>query len=108
MQLRIVEETGPRMFGLEESDVMERRGYVNHVKQEIEVGRAGCFMHYMLTIRRKDRLFDPNWKLELQRLAFAFAHYLWGDSEGTPAQAKTFIMDCTSRNSQIKPSSSYT
>ena len=36
-RLRIVEETGPRMFGLEESDVMERRGYVNHVKQEIEV-----------------------------------------------------------------------
>ena len=44
--LRIVEETGPRMFGLEESDVMERRGYVNHVKQEIEVRLAGFFVHF--------------------------------------------------------------
>ena len=43
-QLRIVEETGPRMFGLEESDVMERRGYVDHVKREIEVRLAGCFV----------------------------------------------------------------
>ena len=42
-RLRIVEETGPRMFGLEESDVMERRGYVNHVKQEIEVRSGRMF-----------------------------------------------------------------
>jgi len=59
-RLRIVEETGPRMFGLEESDVMERRGYVNHVKQEIEVRPVGCFMHRRLTVLRKDRPFDPN------------------------------------------------
>lgn len=58
--LRIVEETGPRMFGLEESDVMERRGYVNHVKQEIEVRSVGSFMHSRLTTHRKDRPFDPN------------------------------------------------
>ena len=47
--LRIVEETGPRMFGLEESDVMERRGYVNHVKQEIEVRLVGSCLHTRLT-----------------------------------------------------------
>jgi len=38
--VNIVEEAGPRMFDLEESDVMERRGYVNHVKQEIETIRS--------------------------------------------------------------------
>ncbi|KAF9787969.1 t-SNARE [Thelephora terrestris] len=38
--VKIVEETGPRMFGLEESDVMERRRYVNFVKQEIETIRS--------------------------------------------------------------------
>jgi len=59
-RLRIVEETGPRVFGLEESDVMERRGYVNHVKQEIEVRLVGCFVQCRLTIHRKDRPFDPN------------------------------------------------
>lgn len=59
-QLRIVEEAGPRMFGLEESDVMERRGYVNHVKQEIEVRPVGPFPNYRLTIHRKDRPLDPN------------------------------------------------
>jgi hypothetical protein len=60
MQLSIVEETGPRMFGLGDSDVMERRAYVNHVKQEIEVRPAGFFTYCRLTIRRKDRLFGPN------------------------------------------------
>jgi len=59
-RLRIVEETGPRMFGLEASDVMERRGYVNHVKQEIEVRPVARFMHSRLTTHRKDRPFDPN------------------------------------------------
>ena len=48
------------MFGLEENDVMERRGYVNHVKHEIEVRLAGRIMHYRLTIHRKDRPFGPN------------------------------------------------
>ena len=48
------------MFGLEESDVMERRGYVNHVKQEIEVRPVGSFVHSRLTTHRKDRPFDPN------------------------------------------------
>lgn len=32
------------MFDLDESDVMERRGYVNHVKREIEV-RPSCTHH---------------------------------------------------------------
>ena len=59
-RLRIVEETGPRMFGLEESDVMERRGYVNHVKQEIEVRLVECRVRCMLTIIRKGRPSDPN------------------------------------------------
>ena len=59
-RLRIVEEAGPRMFGLEESDVMERRGYVNYVKQEIEVRQVEYFMRSRLTIHRKDRPFDPN------------------------------------------------
>lgn len=48
------------MFGLEGSDVMERRGYVNHVKQEIEVRPVGFFVHFRLTTYRKDRPFDPN------------------------------------------------
>lgn len=48
------------MFGLEESDVMERRGYVNHVKQEIEVGLVERFIYHGLITRRKDRPFDPN------------------------------------------------
>lgn len=34
---RIVESTGARMFGLEESEVIERRRYVQHVGREIEV-----------------------------------------------------------------------
>jgi len=38
--VRIVEETGPRMFGLEDSDVTERRRYVNFVKREIDNIRA--------------------------------------------------------------------
>lgn len=35
--LRIVEETGARMFGLEEREVMERRRYVEFVRKEIDV-----------------------------------------------------------------------
>ncbi|CCM03287.1 uncharacterized protein FIBRA_05415 [Fibroporia radiculosa] len=38
--VKIVESTGPRMFGLEEVEVMERRRYVGHVRQEIETMRA--------------------------------------------------------------------
>lgn len=34
---RIVETTGPRMFGLEESEVQERRRYVAYVRKEVEV-----------------------------------------------------------------------
>ncbi|KAH9947546.1 syntaxin 6, N-terminal-domain-containing protein [Amylocystis lapponica] len=38
--VKIVESTGARMFGLEESEVMERRRYVGHVRREIEAIRA--------------------------------------------------------------------
>ena len=34
---RIVESTGARMFGLEETEVMERRRYVGFVRREIDV-----------------------------------------------------------------------
>jgi hypothetical protein len=34
---RIVEETGPRMFGLEENEVMKRREYVSRVRKEVQV-----------------------------------------------------------------------
>ncbi|KAF8342738.1 t-SNARE [Cantharellus anzutake] len=34
--VKMVEETGPRLFGLEEEEVMSRRRYVNQVKQELE------------------------------------------------------------------------
>ena len=33
----VVESTGARLFGVEESEVIERRRYVSHVRQEIEV-----------------------------------------------------------------------
>jgi hypothetical protein len=39
---------------------MERRGYVNHVKQEIEVRLVECCLRCMLTIIRKGRPSDPN------------------------------------------------
>lgn len=35
--VRIVEDAGGRMFGLEEREVTARRKYVNHVRSEIEV-----------------------------------------------------------------------
>ncbi|KAE9407916.1 hypothetical protein BT96DRAFT_954253 [Gymnopus androsaceus JB14] len=38
--VRIVETTGPRMFGLEESEVQERRRYVAYVRKEVENMRA--------------------------------------------------------------------
>ncbi|OCH86508.1 hypothetical protein OBBRIDRAFT_797130 [Obba rivulosa] len=38
--VKIVESTGARMFGLEESEVMQRRQYVTHVRREIEGMRA--------------------------------------------------------------------
>jgi len=34
--VKMVEDTGPRLFGLEEGEVMSRRRYVNQVKQELE------------------------------------------------------------------------
>ncbi|KAJ4490151.1 syntaxin 6, N-terminal-domain-containing protein [Lentinula aciculospora] len=38
--VKIVETTGPRMFGLEESEVQERRRYVAYVRKEVENMRA--------------------------------------------------------------------
>ncbi|KIK68500.1 hypothetical protein GYMLUDRAFT_54123 [Collybiopsis luxurians FD-317 M1] len=38
--VKIVETTGPRMFGLEESEVQERRRYVAYVRREVESMRA--------------------------------------------------------------------
>ncbi|KAF5389668.1 hypothetical protein D9757_004091 [Collybiopsis confluens] len=38
--VRIVETTGPRMFGLEELEVQERRQYVSYVRKEVENMRA--------------------------------------------------------------------
>ncbi|THH11401.1 hypothetical protein EW146_g8055 [Bondarzewia mesenterica] len=38
--VKIVETTGARMFGLEESEVTQRRQYVGHVRREIESMRA--------------------------------------------------------------------
>lgn len=35
--VKIVENTGARMFGLEEAEVMERRRYVGFVRKEIDV-----------------------------------------------------------------------
>lgn len=37
--VKIVEETGGRMFGIEEREVMSRRAYVTHVRNEIETMR---------------------------------------------------------------------
>lgn len=45
---RIVETTGPRMFGLEESEVQERRRYVAYVRKEVEV-RSLSFLGDVLT-----------------------------------------------------------
>ena len=45
---RIVESTGARMFGLEESEVMERRRYVGFVRKEIDVRR-----HARYTLHRE-------------------------------------------------------
>ncbi len=33
----IVEQTGPRMFGLDEAEVIQRRQYVRRVRKEVEV-----------------------------------------------------------------------
>ncbi|KAI0367650.1 hypothetical protein BV20DRAFT_1037555 [Pilatotrama ljubarskyi] len=38
--LAVVESTGARLFGLEDSEVIERRRYVSHVRREIESMRA--------------------------------------------------------------------
>ncbi|KAJ3991965.1 syntaxin 6, N-terminal-domain-containing protein [Lentinula boryana] len=38
--VKIVETTGPRMFGLEESEVQERKRYVAYVRKEVESMRA--------------------------------------------------------------------
>lgn len=40
LNYRIVESTGARMFGLDDTEVMERRRYVGHVRREIEVRGA--------------------------------------------------------------------
>ena len=37
---RIVESTGARMFGLDDGEVIQRRRYVGHVRNEIEVRGA--------------------------------------------------------------------
>ncbi|KAI0918544.1 hypothetical protein AcV5_002506 [Taiwanofungus camphoratus] len=39
--VKIVESTGARMFGLEETEVIERRRYVGYVRREIELIRLG-------------------------------------------------------------------
>jgi hypothetical protein len=36
----MVESTGPRMFGLDDGEVIQRRRYVSHVRREIEVRGA--------------------------------------------------------------------
>ncbi|KAI0631022.1 t-SNARE [Trametes polyzona] len=38
--VNVVESTGARLFGLEESEVIDRRRYVSHVRREIETMRA--------------------------------------------------------------------
>ncbi|KAI1788671.1 t-SNARE [Ganoderma leucocontextum] len=38
--VNVVESTGARLFGLEETEVIERRRYVSHVRQEIETMRG--------------------------------------------------------------------
>ncbi|KAH9836334.1 syntaxin 6, N-terminal-domain-containing protein [Rhodofomes roseus] len=38
--VRVVEQTGARMFGLDESELMERQRYVAHIRREIETMRA--------------------------------------------------------------------
>jgi syntaxin 6 len=38
--VKIVEDTGPRYFGLDDAEVSERRKYVVHVRREIEGMRA--------------------------------------------------------------------
>jgi hypothetical protein len=37
---RMVEDTGPRYFGLDDAEVSERRKYVGRVRREIEVRHA--------------------------------------------------------------------
>ena len=34
---RVVEQTGPRMFGIEEDELLRRRKYVGQVRQEVNV-----------------------------------------------------------------------
>ncbi|KIL63132.1 hypothetical protein M378DRAFT_80101 [Amanita muscaria Koide BX008] len=43
--VNVVETTGPRLFGLDESEVAKRRTYVSHVKKEIENMRAELAAH---------------------------------------------------------------
>lgn len=43
--VNVVETTGPRLFGLDESEVAKRRNYVSHVKKEIENMRAELAAH---------------------------------------------------------------
>ncbi|KAF8637935.1 hypothetical protein AX17_002556 [Amanita inopinata Kibby_2008] len=38
--VKVVETTGPRMFGLDDAEVQERRKYISHVQKELENMRA--------------------------------------------------------------------
>jgi hypothetical protein len=44
----VVEETGGRLFGLEEAEVIERRKYVGRVRQAVEVGALYRFRALLL------------------------------------------------------------
>ncbi len=49
--ISVVESTGARLFGLEESEVMERRRYVGHVRREIEVCLERWCVSLLLPLR---------------------------------------------------------
>ncbi|KAJ3868915.1 syntaxin 6, N-terminal-domain-containing protein [Lentinula novae-zelandiae] len=49
--VKIVESTGPRMFGLEESEVQERRRYVAYVRKEVENMRAELNTEHSISSR---------------------------------------------------------
>ncbi|KAF8628819.1 hypothetical protein AX15_003698 [Amanita polypyramis BW_CC] len=43
--VKVVETTGPETFGLDHTEVLERRKYVNYVRKEVENMRASLFTH---------------------------------------------------------------
>ncbi|KAG8957111.1 hypothetical protein FRC03_010519 [Tulasnella sp. 419] len=53
--VRVVEETGGRIFGIEDTEVIERRKYVNHVRQEIEVSWEAPLHRYRIMGRSRYR-----------------------------------------------------